>query len=157
MNRHPCQLSPKTANPTKIALDPVRYWCQAYELDGVCRPQAISGDTRRKLVSEILLWEAGVRIRTTVWVMGLVLLFFVGCAYVDVRTPYDTDLNQTRLGSKTGTAEAYSLLWLVAWGDASYTAAAKNGQITVMQHADQEVLQVLFGLYTRWRIVVYGD
>jgi hypothetical protein len=27
----------------------------------------------------------------------------------------------------------------------------------VMQHADQEVLQILFGLYTRWRIVVYGD
>jgi len=98
-----------------------------------------------------------VRSWITVLTAALVLLIFTSCAYVNVRTPYDTDLNRTQLGTKTGTAEAYSLLWLVAWGDASYTTAAKNGQITVMQHADQEVQQVLFGLYTRWRIVVYGD
>ena len=97
------------------------------------------------------------RIRSAVLITALMLLVFYGYAYVNIRTPYDTDLNRTQLGSKTGTAEAYSLFWLVAWGDASYTAAARNGQITVMQHADQEVLQVLFGLYTRWRIVVYGD
>lgn len=101
--------------------------------------------------------EAGESMRKTVLLTILALLLFHGCAYVNVRTPYDTDLNRTGLGSKTGTAEAYSLLWLVAWGDASYTAAAENGHITVMRHADQEVLQVLFGLFTRWRIVVYGD
>ena len=117
----------------------------------------MSGKSRHGFVSAALSGEAGVRIRTAVLMTGLVLLVVYGCAYVNIRTPYDTDLNRTQLGSKTGTAEAYSLLWLVAWGDASYTAAAKNGQITVMQHADQEVLQVLFGLYTRWRIVVYGD
>jgi hypothetical protein len=50
---------------------------------------------------------------------GLVFVIFHGCAYVNVRTPYDTDLNQTRFESKTGTAKAYSFLWLVAWGDAS--------------------------------------
>ena len=98
-----------------------------------------------------------VRIRTIVMVMALVFLLFSGCAYVDVRTPYDTDINRTQLGTKQGIAEAYSLLWLVAWGDASYAAAANNGQITVMRHADQEIFQVFFGLYTRWRIVVYGD
>jgi len=108
-------------------------------------------------VSPTLSREAGVRIRTAVLMTGLVFLVVYGCAYVNIRTPYDTDLDRTQLGSKTGTAEAYSLFWLVAWGDASYTAAARNGQITVMRHADQEVLQVLFGLYTRWRIVVYGD
>ncbi len=97
------------------------------------------------------------RLRSAVLVAGLVFLLFQGCAYVNVRTPYDTDLNRTALGSKTGSAEAYSLLWLVAWGDASYSTAARNGGITVMNHADQEVVQVLFGLYTRWRIVVYGD
>ena len=97
------------------------------------------------------------RIRTTVFVMVLVFLLLAGCAYVDVRTPYDTNLNRTQLGSKTGTAEAYSLFWLVAWGDASYAAAARNGNITILRHADQEVQQVLFGLFTRWRIVVYGD
>jgi hypothetical protein len=80
-----------------------------------------------------------------------------GCAYVNIKTPFDTNLNQTELGTKVGTAEAYSLFWLVAWGDASYAAAARNGDIQVLRHADQEYFQVLLGLYTRMRIVVYGD
>jgi hypothetical protein len=80
-----------------------------------------------------------------------------GCAYVNTKTPFDTNLNQTELGSKVGTAEAYSLLWLVAWGDASYAAAARNGDIKVLKHADQQSFQVLLGLYTRFRIIVYGD
>lgn len=49
------------------------------------------------------------------------------------------------------------MLWLFAWGDASYAAAAANGGIATLRHADQEVFTVLFGLYTRWRVVVYGD
>jgi hypothetical protein len=80
-----------------------------------------------------------------------------GCAYVNIKTPYDRDLERTELGSKVGVAQAYSVLWLVAWGDASYETAARNGDITVLKHADQEIFQVLFGLYTRWRVIVYGD
>ena len=80
-----------------------------------------------------------------------------GCAYVNIKTPFDTDLNRTDLGSKKGIATAYSVLWLVSWGDASYAAAAKNGDITVLKHADQEMKQILLGLYTRWSVVVYGD
>lgn len=87
----------------------------------------------------------------------LVAVMFCGCAYVNTRTPFDTDLNRTELGSKTGQAEAYSVLWLFAWGDASYAAAARNGDIQVLTHADQDVYQILFGLYTRWRVIVYGD
>ena len=87
----------------------------------------------------------------------LVATTLCSCAYVNVKTPYDNDLNKTELGSKEGVAQAYSVLWLFTWGDASYARAAKNGHITVMRHADQEIQQVLFGLYTRWRIVVYGD
>jgi hypothetical protein len=85
------------------------------------------------------------------------LMMLSGCAYVNVKSPLDVDLNQTTLGEKVGVAEAFSILWLVAWGDASYAAAAANGGITTLRHADQEVLHVLFGLYTRWRVVVYGD
>ena len=85
------------------------------------------------------------------------LLTFSGCAYVNVKAPLDVNLDQTQLGAKTGTAEARSVLWLFAWGDASYAAAAANGGITTLRHADQEVFTVLFGLYTRWRVVVYGD
>jgi hypothetical protein len=90
-------------------------------------------------------------------VLALMAPMVTGCAYVDIKTPFDQDLDRTELGSKRGTAEAYSLFWLVAWGDASYATAAKNGGIKILRHADQEVRQVLFGLYTRWRVVVYGD
>lgn len=87
----------------------------------------------------------------------LVVLILSGCAYVHTKTPFDTDVANTDLGSKIGAAEAYSILWLVAWGDASYAAAAHNGDITVLKHADQESFSILFGLYVRWRVIVYGD
>jgi hypothetical protein len=92
------------------------------------------------------------------WLLAAALVIsLTGCAYVNTKTPLDTNLNQTELGTKIGTAEAYSILWLVAWGDASYAAAARNGGITVLRHADQQSLQVFLGLYTRFRVIVYGD
>lgn len=94
---------------------------------------------------------------TIVMMVLMVVLTLSGCAYVNTKTPFDVDLNNTDMGTKVGTAEAYSLLWLVAWGDASYAAAAKNGDIKVLKHADQQTFQVLLGLYTRWRVIVYGD
>jgi len=87
----------------------------------------------------------------------IVGLAFWGCAFVNVKTPYDSDLDRTELGSKKGTAEAYSVFWLFAWGDASYAKAAENGGISILRSADQEIFHILFGLYTRWRVVVYGD
>ncbi|MBW2739474.1 MAG: hypothetical protein JRE64_11640 [Deltaproteobacteria bacterium] len=89
----------------------------------------------------------------------VLVIIFTGssCAYVNIKTPFDIDLNRTDLGSKKGIASSYSVLWLVSWGDASYAAAARNGDITVLKHADQEMQQVLLGLYTRWRVIVYGD
>jgi energy-coupling factor transporter transmembrane protein EcfT len=101
--------------------------------------------------------EADMSYRIILIILISILLVLSGCAFVNIKTPFDTDLDKTDLGSKRGTATAYSLLWLVSWGDASYAAAAKNGDIKVMKHADQEVRQVLLGLYTRWRVVVYGD
>ncbi len=95
------------------------------------------------------------------WLICIIVIFFAisatGCAYVHTKTPFDDDLDKTDLGSKVGTAEAYSLLWLVAWGDASYAKAAENGNIKVLKHADQESFHVLLGLFTRWRVIVYGD
>ncbi len=87
----------------------------------------------------------------------MLVLSLSGCAYMNVKTPFDSTLNRTRLGTKVGTADAYSVLWLFAWGDASYARAAKNGHITVMTHSDQEIFDEFFGLYSRWRIVVYGN
>jgi hypothetical protein len=104
---------------------------------------------------------SGVAMKMRAWcLLGLVLIIAMtvcSCAYVNIKTPYDTNLNKTELGSKKGVAQAYSILWLFTWGDTSYATAAKNGHITVLRHADEEIQQFLFGLYTRWRIVVYGD
>src|SRR3990172_4352072 len=63
-------------------------------------------------------------------------VLLTGCLYMDVKTPYDTDLNKTVLGQKTGKAHSQSVLWLFAWGDAGTAAAAKAGNITTVNQID---------------------
>jgi len=92
----------------------------------------------------------------------LIFLFFVlllapGCLYSNIKTSYDTDLDKTQLGSKTGEASITSILWLVSWGDAGVAAAAENGNLSVAYHMDMKILSVLFGLYSKQTTVVYGD
>ncbi len=87
----------------------------------------------------------------------VVILLGSSCAYTSIRSPLDTDINRTDLGTKTGRASNYSLMWLFAWGDASYAKAARNGDIKLMKHADQELQQYFFGLYIRQTTIVYGD
>ena len=87
--------------------------------------------------------------------MGATLMS--GCLYTNITTPLDTDLDQTKLGTKVGKSEAQMVLGLVAWGDAGTQEAAKNGNITVLRGADQEEFSILGPVYVRWRTVVYGD
>ncbi|PLY01791.1 MAG: hypothetical protein C0624_09745 [Desulfuromonas sp.] len=89
--------------------------------------------------------------------LGLLLISLSSCAYVHTRSPYDDNLDNTELGSKLGKASNHCILWLVAWGDGSYAAAAQDGEIKVMKHADVEVVSVLFGAYVRRTVLVYGD
>lgn len=84
-------------------------------------------------------------------------LLLSGCFYINVRAPYDRNLNNTDLGSKQGIATMHSVLWLVTWGDGSYAAAAKEGNIRILKHADQEVQSYLFGMYSKRKVIVYGD
>jgi hypothetical protein len=92
------------------------------------------------------------------FVLVLALMFFVsGCVYTHVLTPYDTNLDKTVLGQKTGKSSMQSVLWLVAWGDASTSAAAKQGGLNVVNHMDREFLNVMFGIYTQTTTIVYGD
>ena len=84
-------------------------------------------------------------------------VLMTGCLYMDVKTPYDTDLNKTVLGQKMGKAYSQSVLWLFAWGDAGTQAAAKEGNITTVNHMDHEMYSILFGLYTKSTTIVYGD
>lgn len=89
---------------------------------------------------------------------ALVVAFLVtGCLYAHVETPYDTNLDKTVLGQKTGKASMQSVLWLFAWGDASTAAAAKEGGLKVINHMDKEFLNIVFGVYTKSTTIVYGD
>jgi hypothetical protein len=85
------------------------------------------------------------------------LLLGTGCLYTNVSMPLDTDLDQTMLGGKVGQSEFQSVLGMFAWGDAGTQAAAKEGGIRTLNHADQEVFCVLMGLYCRGRTIVYGE
>ncbi|MFK7741077.1 MAG: TRL domain-containing protein [Planctomycetota bacterium] len=79
-----------------------------------------------------------------------------GCLYADVTTPLDTDLYNTELGDKTGESSNYGVMGLVAWGDGGTKAAADEGGITTITHADQRIYQILWGLYTKRTTIVYG-
>lgn len=86
----------------------------------------------------------------------LALALFTGC-FVNVKIPLDRDLDRTQLGTKVGEAHATSVLWLFFWGDAGTQAAARQGGITTITHADQRIFSVLFGIYATDTTIVYGD
>ncbi len=89
--------------------------------------------------------------------MAAVMLAFCGCAYMNVKSPLDLDLDKTTIGSKTGEASTQSVLWLFAWGDSGTKAAAQNGNISVINHMDVHIQCYLFGLYSKKTVIVYGD
>ena len=89
--------------------------------------------------------------------VGLVSLLMSSCVYMKVQRPHDKNYDKTELGTKVGKSELKSVLWLFAWGDAGTKAAAEDGGITVLRHADVEYFVILMGLYARITTVVYGD
>ena len=89
--------------------------------------------------------------------MALVAIFLSGCMYMKVQRPYDKNYDKTELGTKEGRSSLQSICWIAAWGDAGTRAAAEDGNIKVIRHADVEYFVVLLGLYTRLTTVVYGD
>ena len=100
----------------------------------------------------------------------LIITIFSGCAgYVSApfspppgllfsqyKAPLDVDFDKTTLGTKEGKAESTSILGLFAFGDCSTQTAAKNGQLTTINHADYEMMNVL-GIFSKTTVIVYGD
>ena len=84
------------------------------------------------------------------------MVLLSGCFYAHVKTPLDRDADKTVLGSKSGKATSYSVLWAAAWGDASTAAAAKEGGLATVTHMDHELYSVFFGIYTESTTIVYG-
>lgn len=86
----------------------------------------------------------------------LLLIFLNGCAYTHIQRPLDMNYMNTSLGTKIGKSHNTSVLWLFAWGDGGTRAAAEDGDIEIITHADIETRLVLFGLYSRVTTIVYG-
>ncbi|MDD5507183.1 MAG: TRL-like family protein [Bacteroidales bacterium] len=92
------------------------------------------------------------------------VFFLAGCAvvktpltgfiYSDVKAPFAVTSNTG--ADRVGTAEATSILGIVALGDASIDAAAKSAGITKIHHVDEHVTGIL-GIYARYKVVVYGE
>ncbi len=87
----------------------------------------------------------------------LAITLLSGCLYSNVKCPLDIDFDKTELGTKVGKSNMHSVLWMVAWGDTGAKSAADNGNIKIINHADQEFLSILFGLYYKHTTIVYGD
>jgi len=70
--------------------------------------------------------------------------------------PLDTDVDKTDLGSKRGEASSYAILGLISMGDAGIQAAARNGGVRTIKHADYKAFN-LMALFSSYTTVVYGD
>jgi len=90
-------------------------------------------------------------------VLSVLCLFTTGCLYTDIQMPMDKNFDKTELGVKEGESESHTVLYLVSWGDSGTKAAAEDGDVKVIRHADRKVFSILFGLYTKLTTVVYGD
>ena len=77
-----------------------------------------------------------------------------GLLYTSMKSPMGITSNAG--ASKVGSAEATSILGLVATGDASIDAAAKAGGITKIHHVDEESTAIL-GIIAKYKVVVYGE
>jgi hypothetical protein len=85
------------------------------------------------------------------------IVFSSGCAYTKIQLPLDQNFDNTELGTKEGRSSAKTVLFLISWGNAGTKAAAQNGNLKVIKHADREIFISIFGLYTRITTVVYGE
>ena len=97
----------------------------------------------------------GIAILAAVVLTGCATPYPQGLAYLQLKLPVAVSGDKAA-NLKVGKAECRSVLGLVATGDASIDAAAKNGGITVIHHVDWEVENV-FGLLGIYRCVVYGE
>lgn len=80
-----------------------------------------------------------------------------GWVYNDTKSPISTNFKDTPVGTKMGTASASSLLWgLIGFGDCSIHAAARQGGLSRIYHADYEHFNIL-GIYTKTTVFVYGE
>ena len=80
----------------------------------------------------------------------------IGTAYSDLKAPLGVEISDTKVGPKTGKAKTTSILGLFATGDASIQAAAKNGGLKKVYHADYQYYNLL-GIIQETTVIVNGE
>ena len=87
-----------------------------------------------------------------------------GLLYTDVVEPLTDNFRANPLGTKTGCSDLYRLKDPVTgvgasaeWASLAIADAARQGGITKIYHADLRTFSVLFGLFRRQTVLVYGD
>ncbi|HAL91788.1 MAG TPA: hypothetical protein DCM68_02030 [Verrucomicrobia bacterium] len=78
-----------------------------------------------------------------------------GAVFSNTKAPLDVNYDETALGTKNGESSAYNILGLFAFGDASTQTAAKNGDISIIDHADYAYLNFLY-IFQKTTVTVYG-
>ena len=79
----------------------------------------------------------------------------LGGAFNITSAPMDLEYHSTDLGVRHGEASSISVLGLFSFGDSSIAAAAREGRIQTVHHADSKLLNVLV-IFVRHTTVVYG-
>ena len=77
-----------------------------------------------------------------------------GVWFQNVKAPLTATSNSN--SSKVGSAEATSILGIIATGDASIDAATKSAGITKIHHVDEHSTSIL-GFFAKYKIYVYGE
>jgi len=109
--------------------------------------------------------------RSVVAIAAGAALLLGGCAYsppglLYTRTvrPYMTDFDHTPVGSRRCVVDEHRIKEpfsgygiSVEWSESVIRAAARDCGITVLTHSDVEIFSVVFGIYSRHRLIVYGD
>jgi hypothetical protein len=79
----------------------------------------------------------------------------MGYGYTHVTAPLDVDVDDTNVGEREGRSSTVAVLGLFAYGDASIHSAAKEGRLSIIDHADYEYINIL-GIWQKFTTIVYG-
>ncbi len=73
-----------------------------------------------------------------------------------VSAPLDIDYENTKIGTKKGSASAINILGLVTIGDVSLKSATENGRIKTVSSVDYDYTNVFF-IFQKITLNVYGE
>ncbi len=81
---------------------------------------------------------------------------YIGDTFSAVAFPVDIKYEKTPIADSYGASTAHNVLGLVAWGDASVTGAAAQGDLDTVNYVDASYMNILF-IYSQTRIEVAGQ